>query len=74
MCIRDSYIGVVPREVNIDELEERINAAGLVDHEAAEEGAILFIMQSELKKDEKLARLLEKKEKFPVGYFYYVIL
>ena len=70
----DVYIGVVPRDVTIEELEERVNAAKSIDSEAAEEQAVLFIMQSELKKDEKLAKLLEGKEKYPVGYFYYVIL
>ncbi len=70
----DVYIGEVPREIGIEEIEERVNALNLIDHEASEEQAILFIMQSDLKNDERLAKLLEGREKFPVGYFYYVIL
>jgi hypothetical protein len=31
-------------------------------------------MQSELKKDPEIDRLLADKEKHPVGYFYYVVL
>lgn len=70
----DVYLGVLPQDVSKEELKERIEAAATPDHEAAEERIILILMQSELKKDPEIDRLLADKEKHPVGYFYYVVL
>jgi len=70
----DVYLGVLPQDVTKEELKERIEAAATPDHEAAEERIILILMQSELKKDPEIDRLLADKEKHPVGYFYYVVL
>jgi hypothetical protein len=67
-------VSTQPQDVSKEELKERIEAAATPDHEAAEERIILILMQSELKKDPEIDRLLADKEKHPVGYFYYVVL